>query len=114
MASAGRFATGPLAAISWPTDQKPVWKVSFAGRSGATDVSVEDAHASASPPSPPPPETLARTMRRWHDGNDMGLGFQVAIFLGGIIPALLSITGIIIWWRARVPRQRAKDAQRLD
>ena len=33
--------------------------------------------------------------------------------LGGIIPALLSITGIIIWWRARKPRQKAKDYQRL-
>jgi uncharacterized iron-regulated membrane protein len=35
----------------------------------------------------------------------MGLVWQVVIFLGGIIPALLSVTGIIIWWRARKARQ---------
>ena len=60
----------------------------------------------ATPPSPPKPETLARTMRRWHDGTGMGLTWQIIIFLGGIIPALLSVTGIIIWWRARKPRAR--------
>ncbi len=113
VASAGRFATGPLASISWPTDQKPAWKVAFSGKGGNAEISVDDATAQAAPPSPPPPETLARTMRRWHDGTGMGLTWQILIFLGGIIPALLSVTGIIIWWRARVPRQRAKDARRL-
>ena len=52
-------------------------------------------------------------MRRWHDGTGMGIAWQVIIFLGGIIPALLSVTGIIIWWRARTPRQKARDYQRL-
>ena len=61
---------------------------------------------SRSPPEPPRPETLARTMRRWHDGTDMGIVWQVVIFLGGIIPALLSVTGLIIWWRARKARRR--------
>ena len=65
------------------------------------------------PPPAPKPETLARTMRRWHDGTGMGLGWQIIIFLGGIIPAALSITGIIIWWRSRKPRQKARDYQRL-
>ena len=32
---------------------------------------------------------------------------------GLVIPALLSVTGIIIWWRARKPRQKARDYQRL-
>jgi uncharacterized iron-regulated membrane protein len=49
-------------------------------------------------------------MRRWHDGTRMGLAWQVVIFLGGIIPALLSVTGIIIWWRARMARRRAQGA----
>jgi uncharacterized iron-regulated membrane protein len=48
-------------------------------------------------------------MRRWHDGTDMGPVWQTVIFLGGIIPALLSITGIVIWWRARKAR-RARAA----
>jgi uncharacterized iron-regulated membrane protein len=40
-------------------------------------------------------------MRRIHDGNGMGLVWQIIIFLGGLIPAALAVTGIIMWWRAR-------------
>ena len=40
-------------------------------------------------------------MRKIHDGTDMGLVWQVIIFLGGILPAILAITGIIMWARAR-------------
>jgi len=113
VASARPFAAGPLASIAWPTDQKAVWRISFAAHAGNADVFVDDATGHASPPAPPAPATLARTMRRWHDGTGMGLGWQIMIFLGGIIPALLSITGLVIWWRARAPRQRARDARRL-
>ena len=73
---------------------------------------VADGGGKITPPSPPKPETLARTMRRWHDGTGMGLTWQIVIFLGGIIPALLSVTGIIIWWRARKPRARAAAYRR--
>ena len=113
VASAGRFATGPLATVTWPTDMKGEWKVGYVRTGGTTEVVVDDADATATPPKPPQPETIARTMRRWHDGTNMGVTWQVLIFLGGIIPVLLTATGLIIWWRARGPRQRARDAQRL-
>ena len=87
--------------------------MSFAQKGGTSEVIVSDTTATAKPPSPPQPETLARKMRRWHDGTGMGPVWQIVIFLGGIIPALLSITGLIIWWRSRKPRQRARDYQRL-
>lgn len=106
-------ATGPLATVSWPTDQKPEWKIAYQRPGGPAEVTVVDGKESVTPPKSPQPETLARTMRRWHDGTGMGPVWQTIIFLGGIVPALLSITGIVIWWRARSPRQRAKDQQRL-
>src|SRR3546814_20785771 len=46
-------------------------------------------------------ETTARLMRRIHAGTGMGLLWQVLIFLGGILPAILAVTGVIMWWRAR-------------
>lgn len=113
LAAANPHATGKLVSIGWPTDQKAEWKVSFARQGGPAEVIVDDATGEAKPPRPPQPETLARTMRRWHDGTGMGAIWQVLIFLGGIVPALLSVTGIIIWWRARKPRQKARDYQRL-
>jgi uncharacterized iron-regulated membrane protein len=112
LAAARAHSTGRLSAIAWPTNQKRDWKISFAGKSGAAVVTVEDATARSSPPPPPQPETLARTMRRWHDGTGMGAVWQVVIFIAGIIPALLSVTGIIIWWRARRPRANAAAYRR--
>ena len=64
---------------------------------------VSDACA---PISPPKPETLARTMRRIHDGTGMPLLWQIVIFVGGILPALLAVTVILMWLRMRRRRQR--------
>ena len=58
------------------------------------------------------PETLARLMRRIHDGTGMGLIWQWVIFLGGIFPAVLTVTGVIMWWRARKWRGDLKARQR--
>jgi len=44
----------------------------------------------------------------------MGWLWQAIIFVGGIVPVLLGVTGVIMWWRARgwkadlAARQRAK------
>jgi uncharacterized iron-regulated membrane protein len=106
--AAQRHATGPLASIGWPTDQKPEWRIGFERSGAPATVTVDDATTRAEKPKPPQPETIARVMRRWHDGTGMGPVWQTIIFLGGIIPALLSVTGIIIWWRARKPRSRSR------
>jgi len=109
VAAATPLAAGPLRSISWPTDRNPEWTIQFETGGPPAEVKVTDADAAALAAEPPGPETLARKMRRWHDGTDMGIVWQVVIFLGGIIPALLSVTGIVIWWRARKAR-RARAA----
>jgi uncharacterized iron-regulated membrane protein len=101
-------ATGALLGVSWPTERDVEWTIQFETDGPPAEVKVTDAGAIAIPPEPQPPETLARTMRRWHDGTDMGPVWRVVIFLGGIIPALLSVTGLIIWWRARRARRRSQ------
>jgi hypothetical protein len=108
VAAATPLAPGPLLSVGWPTDRSPEWTIQFATDGPPAEVKVADQGAVATPPEPPRPETLARKMRRWHDGTDMGMLWQVIIFAGGIIPALLSVTGIIIWWRARSARRRAQ------
>jgi uncharacterized iron-regulated membrane protein len=109
VALAAGHATGPLTAIAWPTDRKPEWKISFERPVSPAEVTVDDATREAKPPKPPQPETLARTMRRWHDGTGMGPVWQAIIFLGGIVPAILAITGTIIWLRSRPSRARARE-----
>jgi uncharacterized iron-regulated membrane protein len=112
VAAANAFATGPLQMIAWPTDQKAEWKISYQRPGGPAEVTVADGTAIAEAPKPPQPESLARTMRRWHDGTGMGPLWRVVIFLGGIVPALLSVTGTIIWWRSRQPRARVRGFKR--
>jgi uncharacterized iron-regulated membrane protein len=113
VAAATPYAQGKLLSVGWPTERDATWTIQFETDGAPAEVKVADAGAAASPPEPPRPETLARVMRRWHDGTDMGLVWQVVIFLGGIIPALLSITGLIIWWRARRARRRSQAAVAL-
>lgn len=110
LAAAQPFAQGALLNIDWPTDRSPEWTIRFAGVDRPVPIKIADADATVLPAEPPQPETLARKMRRWHDGTDMGIVWQVVIFLGGIIPALLSVTGIVIWWRARKARRRPRSA----
>ena len=96
--------------MEWPTESKPGWSVTFAGTAGPTVVKVKEADAAASP-VPPKPETLARTMRRIHDGTGMPFVWQVIVFVGGILPAILAVTGILMWLRMR--RRRARHRRNM-
>lgn len=93
------------ASIGWPTDKRADWTISIKGDGKPVEISVKDSDASASV-APAKPETFARTMRRIHDGTGMGAVWQVIIFLGGILPAALAVTGILMWLRMR--RRRGK------
>lgn len=113
---------GRLASITWPTDQDeaPQWKISIAPEGGGrpAELTVDDTtgaveQARGEPGGARP--SIARTMRQWHDGAGMGVVWQIVIFIGGLVPALLGITGIIMWLRARGWRaataKRKKEAR---
>jgi len=106
IASAQAQAPGAVAALTWPTDRKAEWSVTLRPAHGKpATVAVEDASGAArighGEGEGPGRSGLARTMRRIHDGTDMGPVWQTIIFLGGLLPAALAVTGIIMWWRAR-------------
>ncbi len=98
IAGAQVLVPGDWRQITWPTDRKPAWSVTLADTPNS--VTIDDATGSAGIAAAPP-ETTARLMRRIHDGTRMGMLWQTIIFLAGLIPALLAVTGIIMWWRAR-------------
>ena len=115
IAAARRHSTGPLLTLTWPTDQNKEWKVAYQRNGGPAEVTIDDRSGKAKAPKPPQPETVARLMRRIHDGTGMGLGWQVIIFIGGLIPALLAITGVLMWLHQRrrdqAMRERRATAQ---
>lgn len=94
---AGSVTPGTITRVEWPTDRAPAWKVQFGG-SDAVTVDDRTGRAKAARAEREP---LARTMRRLHDGTRMGFVWQLMLFLGGILPAVLAVTGVIMWWRAR-------------
>ncbi|HEX8306984.1 MAG TPA: PepSY-associated TM helix domain-containing protein [Allosphingosinicella sp.] len=110
LAAARPLAGGGLVNLAWPSGPEARWKISFARAGGAAEVTVDDRTGEASPPRPPQPETTARLMRRIHDGTGMGALWQTIIFVGGLIPALLAVTGILMWLNVRRGRRRAGAA----
>ncbi|MDB5706407.1 MAG: PepSY protein [Sphingomonas bacterium] len=110
VASAQAALPGDLRQVTWPTDMKPEWRIALDG-DPQPSVTIDDTSGAAKIGRRPKEDT-ARLMRRIHDGTRMGLLWQVLIFIGGILPAILAVTGIIMWWRARVWKGELKARQR--
>ena len=94
---------GKLVSIVWPTDFEANWRVRVEQSDKVTEMIVVDASG-----EPKRVEDLYqergginRIMERMHAGSGMGLPWQIAIFIGGIMPLVLGATGLVMWWRSR-------------
>jgi uncharacterized iron-regulated membrane protein len=101
-----------VSTIVLPTrGDEPAWRVQFAADHGTPPkaVKVSDASGQAEPVRAPQPgrqDPVSRTMRDLHDGGGMGLVWQTLIFIAGIAPTVLGLTGIVMWLRRRALRRR--------
>jgi hypothetical protein len=98
--------------VTWPTDKEPAWTIA-AGRGRL--IKVDDATGAATPAQDRQRDRARPFYRRLHDGTGMGILWQAIIFLGGLAPAILGVTGIIMWlrtrgWRADVAKRRRAAA----
>lgn len=109
VAAAARSRPGAqVVSVSVPIrGQEPVWRVQLKapGAERPATVQVVDAtgqvKAARGPGGEGGPDPLSRWMRKIHDGADTGIVWQTIIFLGGIAPALLGVTGVVMWLRRR-------------
>lgn len=53
-------------------------------------------------------DSFSRLMRTIHDGQETPFLWQLIVFLGGVAPALLAITGVIMWARRRLRLSRLR------
>ncbi|MDP1630839.1 MAG: PepSY-associated TM helix domain-containing protein [Caulobacter sp.] len=100
-----------LASVSLPTTGgEPAWRIEVNDPAQARpvtvrvsdrDATVREAGDRAGPGQPDP---LSRLMRRLHDGQDMPFVWQLLVFLTGVTPVLLGVTGIVMWLRRRARR----------
>ncbi len=99
--------TGELLNLVLPTRAQPVWKVEIAPPTGKhVQLTVED-ETGAVDRAPPPKVTPAgdgtvRFNRRLHDGIGFPMLWRIVITIGGLIPALLGVTGTIVWAQRQV------------
>lgn len=101
-----------LAGVNLPTKGKdPAWRIQVRkpGVKELATIMVSDAtglaRADRGGQAGGGPDPLSRWMRRIHDGADMGIVWQTIIFAGGVAPALLSLTGLVMWLRRRARRR---------
>jgi len=103
--------------INVPTRGKePTWRVGLKAPDAERPKTIQVVDATGlakagrgdreSGPSGGAPDRVSPLMRRIHDGNEMGLVWQLVIFVGGLAPAVLGITGVVMWLR-RQARQKA-------
>lgn len=109
-----------IIAINLPTPgrdgEAAAWRmqVRLPGREALANVSVDDATGAAQLSAPPQPDQdVARWMRRLHDGTDYPLAWRVIIALAGLAPAVLGVTGLIMWLRRRGARRALRRARQL-
>lgn len=103
IAAARSAGTGQIVSLRWPVEDSTDWTVSLDDAGKTTEFKVGDADRSVTPS--PAPAGLARTMRQLHDGHGYNALWQTIVFLGGLAPAVLGITGVIMWLRARNRRR---------
>lgn len=121
-AAAAALAQAPgarVAAVNLPQAGKaPAWRIEFA-TPGPRSVQVLDATGQVKAAGDRAgagggPDPLSRWMRRIHDGTDLGLVWRSLITLAGIAPAVLGVSGLVMWLRRRarrltITRLMAKD-----
>jgi uncharacterized iron-regulated membrane protein len=108
--AAGGAPGARLAQLTLPTaGDKPAWRIQLKG-AGPAPVSVRVADATGkarvqdggqAADGSGGGDPFARFMRRLHDGSGYGLAWQVIISVAGLAPAVLGVTGVLIWAKRR-------------
>jgi uncharacterized iron-regulated membrane protein len=110
------------ASISLPTEgRRATWRVQFAPVGDADPVTVQIGDRDGRPQkareaasgtgAAARPDRLSPLMRKIHDGQDTPFIWQLLVFLTGVAPLLLGVTGTVMWLRRRARRAQLKTLQ---
>jgi uncharacterized iron-regulated membrane protein len=94
--------------LSLPTEANASWRAQMRTREGdeVFNVSVDDKSREVKTPGPgaSTADSTARLMRWIHDGTNMGFVWQLFVFVTGLLPAIMAVTGLIMWLHKRKRR----------
>ena len=106
-------AGSQIASLAMPSGgREPVWQVEL--RPSASQprqtlrISDRTGLIQTGPARPAGGGPLARLVRRIHDGDDTGWFWRAIITVAGIAPAVLGVTGVIMWLRRRRVKMAAQ------
>lgn len=106
-ATASARPNSAVEAIFYPNPQTGAWRVRLreAGNAEPVTILINDRSGDVSVVQPLSGDRTASWIRWLHEGSHSGGLWRFIVFLSGIMPAVLGVTGILIWLRQR--RQRA-------
>ncbi len=96
-----------VAAIFFPAPQTGAWRVQLRedGKSEPTTILIDDRSGAVRTVEPLAGDRIAFWIRWLHEGSHAGEVWRLIVFVTGLMPAVLGVTGILVWLRQR--RQRA-------
>jgi uncharacterized iron-regulated membrane protein len=101
------------AAVFLPT-ANAMWRVQLRlpTNGESLTVTVDDrSGAVARQPDPLAGDRAAQWMRWIHEGSHSGTAWQAIVFLTGVFPLVLAVTGIVMWWRGRQSRRSSAEGR---
>jgi uncharacterized iron-regulated membrane protein len=106
-ATASARPNSAVDAIFYPNPQTGAWRVRLREGDKAEPVTImiNDRSGDVSVVEPLSGDRTASWIRWLHEGSHSGEIWRFVVFLSGIMPAVLGVTGILVWLRQR--RQRA-------
>jgi uncharacterized iron-regulated membrane protein len=95
-----------LVSLAVPTERARIWRVQLGRGDELRSVTVEDATGTVAllPPAVPG-DLFATTLRRLHEGDHNGRLWRAIVFVTGLAPLALLVTGLVMW------RRRVKSSE---
>jgi len=106
-ATAAARPNSQVDAIFYPNPQSGAWRVRLRedGKAEPVTITINDRSGAVNTIEPLSGDRVASWIRWLHEGSHSGEIWRFVVFVSGIMPALLCVTGILVWLRQR--RQRA-------
>jgi len=106
-ASAAARPNSAVDAIFYPNPQTGDWRIRLRedGKAEPVTIMINDRSGDVRVVEPLSGDRTASWIRWLHEGSHSGGIWRFVVFLSGIMPAVLGVTGILVWLRQR--RQRA-------